>query len=310
ADLDKAGIEGANVKFGGDGGTRRAIVTVPLEVGGGKATAAAEVAQKVAAATGLTIPEKGGSSFVGPAIQQETIRNAVIAVVVSSGLITLFLAFRFGFGVGGFASGLRFGFSAIGALLHDVLVVLGITAMVGYFYNWEISSLFLTSMLTVIGFSVHDTIVIYDRIRENLHQPLKDETFEHLVDRSVTQSFARSINTSMTVIVTLGVLLFTGTTTPDLKLFCVTMLAGILSGTYSSIYNASPILYMWDRFVGKKKGEEFTLMGLTRAHDTQTATVQTQAGAAAVVGSDGRTYGQVRRRASAVDKSKINIDDL
>ncbi|CAN5627490.1 protein translocase subunit SecDF [soil metagenome] len=310
ADIEKAGIHGGNVKVGGEGEARRAIVTVPPETGNGQANGAKSVGEKLAKATGLKLPENGGSVFVGPAIQKETIRNAIVGVIVSSGLITLFLAFRFGFGVGGFASGLRFGFSAIGALLHDILVVLGITAMVGYAYGWEVSTLFLTSMLTVIGFSVHDTVIIFDRIRENLHRPLKDENFEHLVNRSITQSFARSINTSMTVVVTLAILLFAGTTTPDLKLFCVTMLAGIVSGTYSSIYNASPILWLWDRAVGRRKGEGATLMGLSRAHDQHTGVVATQAGGAAVVGSDGRSYGQVRRRASAVEKSKINIDDL
>jgi len=227
-------------------------------------------------------------------------------------LIIVYLAFRFGFGLGGFASGLRFGISAIGALGHDVLVVLGVTAAVGFFFNWEISALFITSMLTVIGFSVHDTIVIFDRIRENLHRPIPGEDFDHLLNRSISQSYARSINTSMTVIVTLLVLLVAGTTTPELKLFCATMLAGIVSGTYSSIYNASPILHLWEKAVGKKRGPAHTLLGLAVEEAKKHQVIVTQASATApVAGPSGRTYGQVRRRAnSAVKSAQQEIEDL
>jgi SecD/SecF fusion protein len=295
--LEEKGIKGANVKLGGEGSSRFAEVTVAPDGALAGLDSIAAIA-KIDEAVGLG--KSVGSASVGPAIQQETITNAILAVVLSSLFITIYLAFRFGLGVGGFVAGLRFGFSAIGALLHDVFVVLGVTAMVGFAFGWEISALFITSMLTVIGFSVHDTIVIFDRIRENLHKPLAGEDFKNLVNRSITQSFARSINTSMTVIVTLIILLIFGTSTPELKLFCATMLAGIISGTYSSIYNASPILYLWDKAIVKSKGEEFGLMGLARADAAKIAVISTAASptAPAVTGADGRSYGQVRRRAN------------
>jgi SecD/SecF fusion protein len=313
--LEQGGIRGANVKFGGEGAARFAEITAPSD-GALKGLSEKDAIAKITQVAGFNAADLKGSSSVGPAIQAETIRNAVMGVLISSALIIVYLAMRFGFGLGGFASGLRFGVSAIGALAHDVLVVLGVTAAVGFFFNWEISALFITSMLTVIGFSVHDTIVIFDRIRENLHRPIKGEEFSHLLNRSISQSYARSINTSMTVIVTLLVLLVAGTTTPELKLFCATMLAGIVSGTYSSIYNASPILFLWDRAIGKKKGEEATLLGLAHEEAKKHSVIITQASASPaaagqVTGASGRTYGQVRRRAnSQVKSAQQELDDL
>jgi SecD/SecF fusion protein len=318
ANLEKAGIHGGNVKFGGEGAARVAMVTVPPE--GPLAGKKIEEAQaQVGQALGFTAADNAGSNFIGPAIQAETIRNAVAGVIVSSLLIIVYLALRFGFAVGGFVSGLRFGFSAIGALVHDVLFVVGFSAVVGYFEGWEISALFITSMLTIIGFSVHDTIVIFDRIRENLRRPKPGDDLAHLMNRSITQSFARSLNTSMTVVLTLFILLFAGTTTPDLKLFCATMLAGIISGTYSSIYNASPILYLWDRAVGRSKGEGETLLGKARHEASRNRVIQTQTPVADVptqpttTTNSGRTYGQVRRRANEPKKKPGHIeieDDL
>ncbi len=314
--LEQAGIKGTNVKFGGEGPTRVAILTVPKE-GPLKGLSEADAVAKITEASGFKAADSRGIDSVGPAIQAETIRNAVLGVILSSGLIILYLAFRFGFGLGGFAAGLRFGFSAIGALLHDVLFVLGVTAIVGFYAGWEISTLFITSMLTVIGFSVHDTIVIFDRIRENLHRPQAGEDFGHLVNRSISQSFARSINTSMTVIVTLIIMLAFGTTTPDLKLFCATMLAGIISGTYSSIYNASPILWLWDKAVGKRKGQGATLIGLARAEASRNDVVSTRATVVSTgtpvdgTAAPTRSYGQVRRRAnSAGEKKNPDIEEL
>ena len=319
--LEKDGIRGANVKFGGEGAARVAMVNVPPE--GKLATAKPAEAQDIVGKDlGFTPAEYSGTNFIGPAISRETIQNAIIGVVVSSLLIIVYLALRFGFAVGGFVSGLRFGTSAIGALVHDVLFVVGFSAVVGFFKGWEISALFITSMLTVIGFSVHDTIVIFDRIRENLRRPKPGDDLAHLMNRSITQSFARSLNTSMTVVLTLFILLFVGTTTPDLKLFCATMLAGIISGTYSSIYNASPILYLWDQAIGKKKGEGETLLGKSRAENARNRVISTQSVVDRPVQTvtptgpvmptnqqGGRQYGQVRRRANQAQKGHIEIDD-
>jgi SecD/SecF fusion protein len=313
ASLERAGFKGANVKMGGEGAQRVAIATVPAE-GPLKGLPDQEAFQRITQAAGFQAGDLKGSSTIGPAIRGETIQNAILGVVLSAALIIIYLALRFGIAVGGFSVGLRFGFSAIGALVHDVLFVLGVSAVVGYFFGWEISALFITSMLTVIGFSVHDTIVIFDRIRENLHRPLKGEDFANLVNRSVTQSFARSLNTSMTVIATLIILLVMGTTTPDLKLFCATMLAGIVSGTYSSIYNAAPILYLWDRAVGKKRGESHTIVGHAQEQVNRDRVITTRTAeevASTTVGASGRTYGQVRRRAnSPVRQAEREIEDL
>jgi SecD/SecF fusion protein len=312
--LRGAGFEGANVKLGAGTEGPIAIVSVPLETAQAGESPQG-VSKRIAQAGGFAETAIRGSSSVGPTIQAETTSSAIWGVIISSALIILYLAFRFGVAAGNFILGLRFGFSAILALVHDVLVVIGLTALVGYLLNWEISALFITSMLTVIGFSVHDTIVIFDRIRENLRKPLPNEDFQHLVNRSITQSFARSLNTSITVIATLVILLAWGTTTPDLKLFMVTMLAGIISGTYSSIFNASPILYFWDLAVGKKKGEAHTLIGNAR-REAATAPTRTvvegvpqTAPAGPVQGSGGRTYGQVRRRANAKDVGRIDIEE-
>lgn len=274
-----------------------------------------DASNKIAEAAGLSGQKLLAYTEVGPAVQQETIRNAVLGVVLSLVLICIYLGFRFGLALGSFVPGLRFGLAAIGAVFHDILVVLGLAAITGYFMGWEVSALFLTAMLTVIGFSVHDTIVIFDRIRENLRNPERGEDFAHLVNRSVTQSFSRSINTSMTVIVTLMILIGIGTATPDLKFFCAAMLFGILSGTYSSIYNASPILYLWERAIEKKKGLEMTLLGIVQQETMRARVVATRTadeeqkdrqenGQAAT-----RSYGQVRRRASDVKRSQREIED-
>lgn len=300
--LEAAGIEGANSKIAaGPNGQTLAYITVPIEdknlelarlVSNRKPDGTLKspeeankdlftARQKIVEAAGgdPTLETRTGEdgkteivgivgeesfSSTGPAVRAETISGAIWGVVISSLLIVIYLAMRFGFALGGFRIGLRFGFSAILALVHDVLVVVGLAAITGYFYNWEISQLSITAILTVIGFSVHDSIVIFDRIRENLRRPLPGESFDSLVNRSITQSFARSINTSAIVLVTLAILVFVGSATPDLKHFNAAMLVGILSGTYSSIFNAAPILVLWERIVAKRKG-----VGATIMHDTR-----------------------------------------
>ena len=180
-------------------------------------------------------------SDVSGTISQELTFDAVKAVLVASVLIVLFLAFRFS--IGGFKEGLKYGLCAVAALLHDVLVVWGAFAILGYIFKWQIDSLFVTAMLTVIGFSVHDTIIIFDRIRENLAHRLKGENFSDLADRSIDQTIARSLNTSFTVILTLFALFFFGGAI--IHQFIGALLIGIISGTYSSIFNASVLLVLW-----------------------------------------------------------------
>jgi SecD/SecF fusion protein len=314
SNLQRAGIEGANVKLGEgkdeQGQTIRiAYVTAPRDESLGTG---AEAQSKLAQAAGFTAADDKGFSEVGPVVQEETVRNAVLGIVYSSILIILYLAIRFGFALGGFVIGLRFAMATIGAMVHDVMVVLGLTTIFGYFMGWEVSALFITAMLTVIGFSTHDTIVIFDRIRENLRRPIGGEEIGHLINRSITQSIARSINTSATVIVTLVLLIFFGSATPDLKFFNVAMLFGIISGTYSSIFNAAPILYVYDRFLAKKKGESATLLGVATHELAKHRTMVTKAdGVKKEEGpAEESQFGQVkRRRASAVQRARQEIDD-
>lgn len=181
--------------------------------------------------------------MVGPVISKELKSNAVKAIIFASIAIVIYLTIRFA--VGGIAYGFRFGICAIIALLHDVAVVIGTFAIMGHLKGWEVDSLFVTALLTVIGFSVHDTIVIFDRIRENMKHRIKGESFDSLVNKSILQSFARSINTSVTVVITLLALLLFGAV--SLKLFIIALLVGVVSGTYSSIFNASQLLVLWQR---------------------------------------------------------------
>ena len=180
------------------------------------------------------------TSTVSGSVAAETTRNAFLAVLAASGFILLWIWFSFR----KVDRPWRYGTSAIIALLHDVLVVLGIFSILGWLIGFQIDALFITAVLTVVGFSVHDTIVVFDRIRENM-QRRTSETFDQVVNASLVQTMARSLNTSLTVIFTLSALtLFGGAT---IRPFTLALLVGIISGTYSSIFNASMVLVMWDK---------------------------------------------------------------
>ena len=182
---------------------------------------------------------------VGGTIAGETITRAVGAVVVASVGILLLLAWRFHNVPGGWRAGFQFGGSALAALLHDVFVLTGIFSIIGTFFHnriGEIDALFVTAVLTVVGFSVHDTIVVFDRIRENLRVSQR-LSFEQVVNLSIMQTAARSIITSFTVVLVLAAILISGGDT--LKGFALALMIGIVSGTYSSIFNASPLLVVW-----------------------------------------------------------------
>jgi len=183
---------------------------------------------------------------VGPVIGGETTKNAVIAVVLASVMIILYLALAFR-KVPKPASSWKFGVTAVLALLHDVLLLLGVFSLLGHFWGVEIDVLFVTAMLTVIGFSVHDTIVVFDRIRENLPKYLSKK-FVDVANISITQTLGRSLNTSLTVVLTLlALLLFGG---ESIRWFVVALLVGIISGTYSSIFNATALLVLWEEKLG------------------------------------------------------------
>lgn len=183
---------------------------------------------------------------VGPVIGKELERKALIALLISTGAIVAYMTWAFR-KVPKPASSFRFGIATIISLLHDVLVVVGVFAILGHFWNVEIDSLFVTALLTIIGFSVHDTIVVFDRIRENLPKYMSHK-FEYVADISIAQTLARSLNTSFTVVfVMLALLLFGGET---IRWFVAALLLGIISGTYSSIFNATAILTWWEEKLG------------------------------------------------------------
>ena len=186
---------------------------------------------------------------VGPIISKELTRKAATAVLISILAIVAYVTWAFR-QVPKPATSIAFGITTIIALVHDVVVVVGIFAILGHFFEIEVDSLFITALLTIIGFSVHDTIVVFDRIRENLKK-YGDFTFEEVVNHSVVQTFARSLNSSLTVVfVLLALLLFGGA---SIRNFVLALLIGIISGTYSSIFNASPLLVVWQNFRGKKR---------------------------------------------------------
>ena len=176
---------------------------------------------------------------VGPSVGQEVTKRAAGAVGLAALGILLYITYAFR----GVAHAFRFGVAAIIAMLHDVAVVIGVEALLAHFLKWEVDSLFLTALLTVIGFSVHDTIVVFDRIRENMNI-YRRLPYETVVNHSIVQTLVRSINTQLTVMLTLlSLALFGGIT---IRHFVVTLLVGVFSGTYSSIFNASPILVVWE----------------------------------------------------------------
>jgi preprotein translocase subunit SecF len=187
-------------------------------------------------------------STIGPTIGGETTTNAVKAVVVASLLVVVYISWVFR-KVPKPASSIRFGVSTVVALMHDVLVVVGVFSILGHFLHVEIDSLFVTAVLTVIGFSVHDTIVVFDRIRENLEKN-GGANFEKTVNDSILQTIGRSLNTSITVLLVLFALLLFGG--ESIRWFVVALIVGMLSGTYSSIFNASPILVVWHEWSLKR----------------------------------------------------------
>lgn len=177
---------------------------------------------------------------VGPSIGEQVTSRGSIAVMVSSLLVVLFIAWSFR----GVQNAFRYGICAILAMIHDVSIIFSITAIGSLFFGWEIDALFLTALLTVIGFSMQDTIVVFDRIREN-SSILRKLDYETLVNHSIVQTLQRSINTQLMTVVflLLALALFGGVT---LREFAIILLVGLMSGTYSSIFIAAPILVVWE----------------------------------------------------------------
>lgn len=180
-------------------------------------------------------PELISVSSVGPTLGKELFKNSLIALALAFLGITIYLSIRFKF---------DYALAALLGIAHDVLFVVGAFALLGIFYNVQIDGLFITAILTVVGFSVHDTIVVFDRIRENLRYYSKKLSFGEIVNASVNQTLARSINTSLSTLITLLALyFFGGVTTKD---FVLAMILGIAIGTWSSIFFCSVLVEFWE----------------------------------------------------------------
>ena len=189
------------------------------------------------------IAEQASLSSIGAVVSSDLIGQAIVLILVGSIGILLWITLRF--------RDFKFGVVALVALVHDIIVVVGFFAILGTLFDIEIDGLFVTAMLTVIGFSVHDTIVVFDRIRENRARHA-GEPFAEIVNHSLLQTFGRSITTSFTVVLTLTALfLFGGSATQE---FVLALLLGIISGTYSSIFNASPLLVVWYEWEDRRHG--------------------------------------------------------
>lgn len=179
---------------------------------------------------------------VGPTLGHELLKKTLVGILLSAGGILLFVAWRF--------KGGKYGVCAILAMLHDSLVVIGTFSLLGHFYNIEVDTLFVTALLTILSFSVHDTIVVYDRIRENLRNTMTDD-FEMIVNKSVTETMRRSINNSLTILFMLVALTVWGGTT--VRPFALALLVGTITGTYSSPFTAVPLLVVWERFASRRR---------------------------------------------------------
>lgn len=201
------------------------------------------------------VDSKQGASFkelqfdsVGASIGQELKSKSFNATVIVFIMIILYISWAFS-KVSKPVASWKYGVAAIIALLHDILFILGVFSVLGHFYGVEVNTPFIAAVLTVLGYSVSDTIIVFDRIRENL--PKSHEDFENTINRSVNQTLTRSINTSFSAILALLAILFFGGST--IKDFALALAIGIFVGTYSSIFIASPVLVVWEKLGRSKK---------------------------------------------------------
>jgi preprotein translocase SecF subunit len=191
------------------------------------------------------IDEVRQENSVGPVVSQELVWQTLLLVLMAAAAIMAWVGYRF--------RDFRMGVAALAALLHDVIIVVGAFALMGTFIELQIDGLFVTAMLTVIGYSVHDTIVVFDRIREN-RQRFYGEPLESIVNHSMAQTIGRSITTSLTLIVTMAALLLFGG--EAIRPFILALLIGVISGTYSSIFVASPLFLDWHLWADRRKASQ------------------------------------------------------
>ncbi len=188
------------------------------------------------------MPEELRFETVGPILGRELLIKTAVAIVLAAGFILGYVAWAF--------KNAKFGICAILAMFHDSLVLLGSFSLLGHFLGVEIDTLFVTAMLTILSFSVHDTVVVYDRIRES-QKRFPQTLFSDLVNKAVTETLSRSLNNSLTIIFMLIALLLLGGTT--IKWFVAALLIGTISGTYSSTFTAAPLLVLWSQIEERRK---------------------------------------------------------
>lgn len=227
-----SGVDVATVQTVGDGQTV-VIRTKPMEV-------EAKEALKSALAGAFGPLTELRFESVGPTVGRETTRAAILAILAASVAILIFIAIAFRKVPNAF----RYGVCAITKMFHDVLVILGLASILGLVAGWEVDSLFLTAMVTVVGFSMQDVIVVFDRIRENIRRR-RGEPFETIVNRSLLETLHRSLATQLNAIFVMVAIIFFGGAT--IRHFMIVMLVGMISGTYSSLFFAVPLLVVWER---------------------------------------------------------------
>jgi len=182
---------------------------------------------------------------VGPTIGKQLLRKTIYAIILASVLILLFVAYRF--------NQVKYGVCAILAMFHDTLILLGSFSLLGHFYGIEVDALFVTAVLTTLSFSVHDTIIVYDRIRESLKNH-PHANYQDLVNLSITETLGRSLNNSLTIIFMLVALLLLGGIT--VRWFVLALLIGTIAGTYSSTFTAAPLLVVWENIKSRKDDKQ------------------------------------------------------
>src|SRR3989344_5078866 len=187
---------------------------------------------------------------IGPTIGKELRRNSLWAIAFVLLMIVLYIAYVF-MGVSRLLSSWKYGVAAVIALFHDIIIPTGLFAYLGYFHGVEVDTLFVTALLTILGFSVHDTIVVFDRIRERLGKSGGRENFDDVVEQSIRSTIGRSINTSLTVFLVMLALYFWGG--DSTRFFSLAIIVGVFFGTYSSIFIASALLVSWNKRLSTKK---------------------------------------------------------
>jgi preprotein translocase subunit SecF len=207
--------------------------------------------QKIQAAFGVVTEQR--FETVGPVLGKELLEKTLVAGVIVAVAITLYVWYRF--------NDLKFGICAILAMLHDSLVVIGAFSLLGHFLGVEVDVLFVTALLTVLSFSIHDTIIVYDRIRENVRKHPR-LPFTQIVDMAVLETLGRSINNSMTVIIMLLSLVLLGGA--SIHWFAGALLIGAITGTYSSTFTAAPLLLLWNDMEKNLKARRAKKKQLTR----------------------------------------------